>query len=92
MEGKAEALRHAVPPSCVQEENQRERGGGHTANEQVAERQVEDHEVKVRTKLAKRWVEEGQKHHHIAIGAQKEDEDEEGGAKGQSGSVDHSPA
>lgn len=92
VEGEAETLGHAVPSARVQEEHQREHGGGHAADEQVAEGQVEDHEVKVGAELAERRVKKGQEHHQVAVGAQAEDEDEEEGAKGQGGGVDHGPA
>lgn len=51
-----------------------------------------DHEVKVGTKLAERWVKKRQEHNQITIGAQAKDEDEEKRAKSQGGSVDESPA
>jgi len=91
VEGEAEALRHAIPSVGVQEEHQCKHGSGHATNEQVAEGQVEDHEVEVGAELAKHRVEEGQEHHKVAVRAHAEDEDEEEGAKGQGSSVDHSP-
>lgn len=92
MEGKAEALGHAVRSARVQEEHQRKHGSSHAADEKVAEGQVQDHEVKVGAELAKYRIEEGEEHHQVAVRAQAEDEDEEKGAKGQRGGVDHGPA
>ena len=91
VEGEAEALGHAVAAARVQEQHQGEHGGGHAADEQVAEGQVQDHEVKVGAELAEGRVEEGEEHHQVAVGAQAEDEDEEERAGGQGGRVDHGP-
>lgn len=92
MEGKAEALGHAVCSTRIQEEHQCKHGSRHAADEKVAKGQVEDHEVKVGAELAKHRIEEREEHHEVAVRAQAEDEDEEKGAKGQRGGVDHGPA
>lgn len=91
VEGEAETLGHAVPSARIQEKHQCKHRSRHAANEQVAEGQVEDHEVKVGAELAEHRVEKGQEHHEIAIRAQAEDEDEEERAKGQGAGVDDGP-
>lgn len=93
MEGKAEALGHsAVSISSIQKEHQGKHGRRDAANEQVAEGQVEDHEVKVGAELAERRVEEGQEDYQVAIRTETKYEDQQEGAGGECSRVDQGPA
>lgn len=78
VKGEAEGGRHAS--GWVEEEDEGEHGGGHPTDEQVAEGEVEDHEVEVGPEFPEGRVEEGQEDDEVAVGAQAENEGQQRGA------------
>lgn len=85
VEGEAEGARDAS--GRVEEEDKGEHGGGRPADEEIAEGEVEDHEVEVGPEFPEGRVEEGQENDEVAVGAQAEDEGQQGGAGRQGGGV-----
>lgn len=83
VEGEAESIRDAA-----EEQHEGEHGGRHSADEEVTEGQVQDHEIEVGSELPEGWVKEGQEDDEVAIGAQAEDDHQQESTGHQSGRVD----
>lgn len=86
VEGEAEGIGDA--PGGAEEEHEGEHGGGHATDEEVAEGQVQDHEIKVGSELPEGWIKEGQEDDEVAVRAQAEDDRQQKSTGDQSGRVD----
>lgn len=86
---KREAKRVGNITARVKKQDESKHWSGNATNKEVAEGQVQYHEVKVGPELPKGRIEKGQKHHQVPIGPQAEDDDQQEGAGDQGGGVDN---